>query len=240
MSNNRANYSGNNLYGGTVEHCFLLYPNVVKNRKWVYNKIFNISNNSRDDLSSIASPPQQVCLYKNFKCVLYNRKEIYAGQTFSILAVITGQNNGTVPGTVYAKLAGNHMSIDKNDILQQIKTAAPQELSYTIYSQQTNVNATLYLTVEGIGINPYTKRLKIDIHIKDCPLGYRITLVDGRPKCDCDTLKHYVHQGEEKISCSIASKVGIFYQPPIWIGVVGASGSLTSHELSAAVSNVCP
>jgi hypothetical protein len=242
MKENTAGIAGYNIYGGSVEDCYLINS---KNRSLdSFRKIFvvpsnNISHNSSS--SSIASSPKQVCVVNNQTHTIdcgRIEKEIYPGETLHIDGVvILGQLNGVVPGAVYVSMKKkwrNRAFIQKKDKVQTIPPGkSQQQLTYRIYSKRVNINVKLYLSVMPTGAGHKTS-LIVSVIIKPCPLGYALNSKSTQTSCSCAKLRLYA---PKKLTCYISSKVGIQYQPPTWIGKVQMN---ESSFFAIAVSGTCP
>ena len=103
MENNSAEYAGSDLFGGSIDNCYLFKKFFAINSSFVFNKIFYYGHTQPD----ISSCPLGVCLCdKDDKpnCSISSLNiEVYPGKTFEISAVVIGQRNGTVPGNVLSK-----------------------------------------------------------------------------------------------------------------------------------------
>jgi hypothetical protein len=240
MEENTAGTAGFNIYGGSVEDCYLI--NSKNCSLDSFRKIFvvppnNISHNLSS--SSIASSPKKVCVVNNqthtVDCERIE-KEIYPGETLHIDGiVITGQLNGTVPGVVHVSTKEGEVFIQKKDKVQTIPpgSLSPQQLSCRIYSKKENITVELHLGVTPTGAGHKTS-LNVSVFIKPCPLGYALNSKSTQTACSCAKLKLYA---SKKLTCYISSKVGIQYQPPTWIGKVQMN---ESSFFAIAVSGTCP
>lgn len=244
VEDNTAESAGDNIYGGSVDNCYLINVSHADSRKSldIFNRIFQGPRNNPFNMgnnSVIASPPRQVCQVNNgtreTNCVKIE-KEIYPGETLHIDGVVVfGQLNGAVPGTVYLEVdhrQDHAVNIPKNYMVQTVPTKSPQRLSYRIYSKKENITAKLYLRVTQI-VSDHIAPLELSVKIKQCPLGLTLSYNKStQTTCSCNELRPYAHK---KLKCYISQKVGIEYQPPVWIGMVQKQGSL-----SIAVSRTCP
>lgn len=240
VKRNTAERAGDNIYGGTVDNCYLI--NISKRQILeIFKNIFDVDYNiisSKMQNSSIASPPRRVCqLYKanKIECSHIN-EEVYPGETLHIYnVVILGQLNGSVPGTVYMHTSTKFSKfIPKDKAVQTIPTRKPQQLSYRIYSKKENITVKLYLKVNQIKSGHNTAPLVLQVMIKPCPLGFAIHRQNTQSKCSCDKLRPY---SRKPLRCSISRKVGIEYRPPTWIGMVERHNG---SSLFVAVSKTCP
>ena len=239
--NNSAAFAGNNIFGGSINHCYIIQTFEMNHsycssfNKEIYNKIFNVPNNTRD-FSSISSPPHHICICQNRKpdCKIksYFPPNKFPGETFSIQAVIVGQFDGTVPGTVEANLLSKHSSIKQGERVQKLYSTNCNQLDYTIST--SSHDEVLMLRVQQIGdISEFEDKfnfndIKIHIQFKNCPLGFSRT-TDEYSSCDCSWLiKNYV-------SCDITTQ-SVKRVPPVWIGNV----EIENGTKIVAVHKYCP
>ena len=237
--NNTAEFAGHNLFGGSVDHCFMLdgpdhHHNASKSID-VYRSIFNFPKGVN---SSVTSEPQQVCFCENGKKNCLNNGHLrnieqYPGETFTIKAVLVGQLYGTVPGTVQARLKSDNTSsasLKTNEKVQKIgSNSSCGNLNYTIYSNYSKVQIQLSAQHSG-DISGYEhlnqfRRLNVNVTMKKCPPGFALfNNVDSHTVyCDCiDLLKEY------QIKCDI-TKQQIHRKPPVWIGYVNSTNTILVH-----------
>ena len=227
LNNNTAKYAGDQIYGGTIDYCYIMNPpyhNISQHKGdsvEVFQQLFHYyPNNSH----SITSPQRRVCLcYKTngsetmeYDCFA-NRSvhiSVYPGEPFTLLAAVVGQFNGIVPGTVYAKLADIKQTLGSNGEVQKIFQRSCTNLNYTIYTNQYgNHEATLELSIQFVGDKSFTEHLKfyrplkVTITIKECPLGFYL----HRKSCDC------LQKLQDGFHCNISNKT-IVPKRGFWIG----------------------
>ena len=230
MFDNLANFSGDNLFGGSVEYCYMISGHsaiLYHDSMGVFWKIFNISN---DTPSSIASPPQRVCLCQNssYNCdIPASNLEKFPGELFTIKAVLVGQFNGLVQGAVCAQLTNPKNKSLKNFVhkIQRIDQRKCKNLEFTIYNNQSNL--VLHLGAQRSGdvsgceqLQMY-KLLNINIKIKRCPLGFVLrngTDYQQELHCDCIDLFTIVHRSGT-IVCNITEQRIKKTNTNIWIGL---------------------
>ena len=243
ITDNHADYSGENINGGSIENCYMIDHHENNNSKSVFEQIFDVSNNSHGfNHSSISSAPQQVCHRDNLTHQLNCEEheiEVYPGQTKSFDGVLVGQMHGLVPGTVHADKVDSWVYLKKDNYIQKISSISTKpKLSYLVYSKKENANTTIYLTPEGIGAKPHSKRFKLHIHIKNCPLGYQLNIKSSQSSCSCPRLRKYIPK--RGLTCKISRFVGIQYQPPVWIGLINVISEQGEAEHAFAASKTCP
>ena len=239
--NNSAGIAGNNIFGGSIKHCYLIQTNdkTKHNRSLnalLYKKIFNVPNNTRD-ISSISSPPHKICLCQNDKpdCeVKYlTHLKVFPGETFSIEAFLVGQFDGTVPGTVEANLLSKHSSLKQGERVQKLSSTFCNQLNYTILYSSSKYEV-MKLKVQHIGDESGfedSNNFTIHIQLKDCPIGFTHTN-DNYSSCECLRLliKYAKHE-----SCDITTQT-VKRVPPVWIGNVETENGTKI----VAVHKYCP
>ena len=231
LKDNTAKYAGDQIYGGTIDYCYLMnspYHNVSQHRGDsvdVFKQLFQYyPNNSR----SVTSPQRRVCLcYKTNDSGTMEHNcsanhpilgPFYPGEPFNFSAVVVGQLNGTVPGTVYAELKPIEVKPDVNQTLRQsgeiqkIYETSCTDLNYTIYTSHY-YNATLVLSIQFFGDKSFTEHLKfykpleITIVIRECPLGFYL----HRKSCHC------LQKLQDGFHCNISNET-IIPKQGFWIG----------------------
>ena len=245
IKDNTATYAGDNVYGGSVLHCYL----IDQSKDLVnFTSIFAVPRNNPNTPSSISSAPEKVCRYnhttKNKTCGDGGEIEVYAGEKFSIDVIVLGQYNGLVPGTVHANLEKDYPGkirqyLDKRYALQKVDKKEPQSLFFRVYSKDEDVSVKLHLTVDEYGANPNSKILKITIRLKNCPLGYTLDQKSTQSSCSCDEVRKITHKIDKTLTCYKSEGAYIQYSPPLWIGRVNFNFN-SSYPQTLAVAKSCP
>ena len=204
IANNRANHAGHQLFGGSVDYCYLIdspYHNQTANKSLsVYNKIFQISPNSSSD-SMISSPERQVCICDGLSSDTINctrryvLPSVYPGEMFQVKGVLVGQLNGTLPGTVVATLMNvDGQRLDQSDVVQNINSSSCTSLKYMIMTFKRSNSVTLKLEAKFVGDMSFADRLTIfepllvTVPFKECPIGFSHSSQTG--KCECLPILH--------------------------------------------------
>ena len=219
MVNNTAAVAGTALYGGTVDHCYLLRPYVNYKSKLVFDKVFHISSQV-NDFSKVSSDPLHVCFCDNnqrncSRTVL--TMSVFPGEKFTISAVVVGQRNGTVPGNVLAKSIA---SLGYLEDVQKIGSIQCTKLSYTIFSNQSD--SYINLTAQQPNFNTAIRYHSLQIHIKlkDCPPGFTLTV--QQPSCQCAHILNV-----SRVTCDISNQA-IHRPKSAWIGYKNSTVGYTS------------
>ena len=231
LKNNNAKYAGDQIYGGTIDYCYLMnspYHNVsqhIGDSVEVFQQLFQYdSSNSH----SVTSPQRRVCLcYKadNSTTMQHNcsahqsiPESFYPGEPFTLSAVVVGQLDGPVPGTVYAELKTTG-TLGHSESIQKTRQRSCTDLQYTIYTNHY-YNATLVLNIQFFGDKSFTEHLKfykpleITIAIKECPLGFNLHAYGNF--CHC------LEKLQDGFHCNISNKT-IIPKRGFWIGYSGPS-----------------
>ena len=146
--NNIAGKGGDVLYGGLAAlgydgdwNCLLSFKNIS-------------DMSQQSGLSLISSAASRVCLCNKSgqpDCLTVadpTIRVIYPGQTITILAVVVGQDFGTVTGSVFANFFNTTDSVHMEQKQDNIAVEQSQcsNLEYTIFSQSEESSAVLVLT----------------------------------------------------------------------------------------------
>ena len=244
LHNNHADYAGDNIFGGSIDYCYMIDSPKHKANKSpeMYQALFTVLSN-KYSLSSVTSPPRRVCSCQNDRpnCKKSNSHDsplhLFPGESFPIEVVLVGQHTGTVPGTVRATLKHDDSRFErgKNLSILNIPNTRCTVLQYTIYTSHSH--EVLELGVQHLGdISGFAQshqynRYSIDITIKECPLGFTQTSGNGS-HCDCNSL---FSELDSHMTCNIKDQ-SIQRVPPIWIGYV----RLTNGSVTVAYHKHCP
>ena len=245
VHNNTARFAGHNLFGGSVNHCFILHhlqhrhePNKSID---IFKSIFKIPDNNNLP-SSITSNPQRVCLCERDRPICdhkFSNLEEYPGKQFFLRAALIGQFQGIVPGTAEAQLTGSG-SINENERVQKLSSnSSCSTLAYTVYTNGSNVQLKLRAQHSGDvsgyeQLNNY-KNLFINVTIKKCPPAFRLVEKNGKVGCDCVQLPL-----KYRVTCDIDKQV-IKRESSTWIGYLNSTGTTLYYRhspLNYCVENV--
>ena len=234
ISDNHAPDGGENIYGGTVDYCYMLWVN--RNR---HNLSINVPSNTINETSSVASDPHQVCitdLTSKYYCINNASAVIYPGEKVTIFVRVVGQRFGAVLGSVVASMDGSAV-IDSSERVQAVNNRSGGCVTYTVYPLDTDLsrNATLYLKAGLPTEYEYKNKnypARVQIAFKECPFGFVNAKVKSSPSkhaCQCIFSK--------KISvtnCSIQHQTITKY-PRSWIGEI-----TIKNQTQLAYNKYCP
>ena len=158
--------------------------------------------------------------------------------TFSVLVVVTGQKNGTVPGDILATLQSRHESLNSSlGAMQEVQTISTTKcslLNYMVYSYNTTENISLQVQSPkySSGIYFHPKPRKIKVSLKPCPPGFMLKHM--HPYCDCVQLL-----ANNNINCSISNQT-IHRPSPVWIGYHSDNHSNSIPDTGIMFHHHCP
>ena len=235
--NNSAFFGGDDIYGASFNISSCKNPEEAS-----YAECKLTITGGSSNLSSISSEPTRVCLCDNSgqpQCEkIYMTHQVSSGETFSINVAPVSENFGTTSGTVFA-----YQGVSVNTIIPEIKpnnyisinSKECTRLNYSLYTNQTYVQAVIYLTA-GYTYpkdvlyfrNNYTDLAPVvlNITILPCPPGF---LLIGDPQgCDC-----YHDLCNSNVQCTIVDGVGLFsWNASLWVG--------NSAENKTMCNEFCP
>lgn len=236
VQDNTAKYAGDQIYGGSIDFCYILYPPSHDSNNppeetsmQLFKEFFVVDLNSKNS-TSITSPQRHVCLCNVSTmvrdCSMRSSLNLYPGESFNITTAIVGQLNGTVPGTVYANVVGEYGRVKKGGKVQKINTGNCETLTYTINSNRPSI--VLELGIQFAGDESFADHLSMYIPLEvlinynnqSCPVGFE-TLSKGI--CNCmKSIRTY-------FNCDIQTKsVTLKEKKEAWIGLDGDT-LLLSH-----------
>ena len=224
LRNNSAKLAGHNIYGGSIDHCYLFF---IRNENKKLIKAFNVPPNTISNPTSVSSNPQHVCLTngQNFSCIKERNISVFPGETVCLKVKVVGQCNGSVPGIVHASPKGL-LILSERDI--NVTNSNGEFIKFKIATDSNKTSqGQLYLGV-GTGSNfiiftEYTRfrPVNITVHFKECPSGFILIHGSEHPGgyvCDCK-----VFNGVRK--CHLEDKyASIIKEVNFWIGVVTKNG----------------
>ena len=233
LEGNRAITAGDVLFGGLVDYCLQSFFNdyflngsqivsYMQNGAAIFDQAFDYT--SQRGLSVIASQPVVVCFCNSSQlpeCGMQTLgREIFPGESFNVSAVVVGQLDGVVPGSVVAYFKQMHLSnnycsisIDPFQRIQSV-SAVCSNLTYTVSS--TNSTADLNLEYDSSSREGAVARLYppkvVKVLLKPCPLllGFKLSKHTG--KCEC---AHPL--SDNHFTCTIQNQ-SIHHPGGMWIG----------------------
>ena len=187
LSNNIAEFAGNDMYGGWIDSYFLSYWKSISFE-------FHYSDN---DLTPVTSNPIRICICIDSIpiCNITTYKAIlFPGQTFRIESVAVGQRMGVVPSTVIAEFSDNEGSFHDEQTIQIVNRKCTP-LSFTIYSGEKNKIVTLKPPAVGVphiehidewlpsNYHKLFQHFSINISLQNCRLGFHLD--SSQKSCLC-------------------------------------------------------
>lgn len=227
VRNNRANVSGNALFGGNVELC-QLDGVFISNGYNAFNELFDIIFNR--SLTEVTSNVRQLCLCRANRpdCSIKSESiSIFPGQTFSVSAVAVGQLDGTIVDTAVSHILKNSNSSSMSLLAaqqdtQELLTVCTQ-LNYTLSSSEDIVTYIGVQTNYDKTRRPNSVLLTLEVRTASCPLGF--SLDRKQMVCGCNNfLKEF---GAECFIDQVGTILSLF---PVWIGIRAEDNLLLAHN----------
>ena len=235
FSNNTAKLSGNDLFGGNLDICFM---GLTPGQYAIKTISHNLNQNSHSTLD-FSSKPSRVCHCDNGMpdCLKYIKDiTTYPGKIFTVPLLAIGQliyTNFTlgVPSAIYASIEDDETEKLPHSMHVQAGKRTCSELTYSIHSY--NGNEIMVLTSDEedtrtlnslrtyieYSNNRYThqqltvENLRIPIYVNvtllPCPFGFQIS---SRNVCECAAILNKL-----KVNCSIDT-LSFRKEPLSWIG----------------------
>ena len=200
-----------------------------------------VSSITPNTLSQVASDPVRVCICNNGtpECNMTSMAvdPIFPGQSFSISTVVTGEELGTVTGSVFANflsLHSNRPQLAAGEDTQEATQLHCNKMEYTIFS--INSTEVLVLTSDSV-VGDYTDPTSfikfpvyVNITLLPCPPGF--TLMGASARCDCS---QFVLQ-LPGVSCNIKDQT-IHRSGLVWVGSVRDENQTVENIITA---KYCP
>ena len=187
FTNNYANFSGHNLYGGLLDRCAVVADKNLSNSESNgiarLKEISNIIN-----LKTISSKAVRVCLCKSNKpdCnQLTHSIQVKRGNTFTIPVVAIDQVSSVINSTIHSSFKGVYLP--ENQTVHKVG-ASCTFLSYQISFPKANQNYELIIYPEGPCNSNGISDVNITIHVLSClcPPGFMRTANNTECACTCD------------------------------------------------------
>ena len=140
---NAAGKDGALLYGGLLDRC--VYSKRYMDSRLLARVFFTRIIQKNSLKNEVTSQPYTLC-FCDGKSQCDNKSDVhvstYRGQSFTVSVLALGQNKSITPTTVTAVISQNARLVDKRKIQQTISQNC-SDLTYSIYSEENQVNLTL-------------------------------------------------------------------------------------------------
>ena len=209
--NNKADISGDVLYGGNVDKCL---------NEDEFNNLFHYPNQT--GLSAVSSDPLQVCFCKSEipNCSVTNiSKTVIPGVDVSVSLATVGLKDGLTEGAI------NLSSADSSSTVQTDNNRLNANCTNVIFTLKTNLSsntAQVYVKLDGSISGPFLDpSVKvIDVTIESCPIGFPLV----NDTCVCRP-----ELNTSSISCDINTQI-ITRNGDMWIGYENDSECLIIYQ----------
>ena len=231
FNNNTAYFGGDDMYGASFHspYCRRQHDNCNVT-------VIGASSN----ISSVSSDPTRVCLCDDGgmpQCdQLLLPLNVSAEEVFKVHVALVGENYGTTTGTLFVYSTYAEVPIQftiKPGYQSPINSKECTELSYSLYTNYTDVILNLYLAADFTYAkyggyfgdpNPSIARVHLSIGILPCPSGF--LLIGEPPGCEC-----YHSLCNNNVLCTIINGTGLFSwnDSQIWVAS-SAENRITCNE----------
>ena len=187
FSNNTAQVSGNDLYGGRIDR--LRIRDIF---------LFSWIPPSSNDIHAIASDPIRICICKGGFPICNQTDypiKAFPGQTFQLKVVAVGQRMGIVPAVVTAEFSNSKGRLGEGQAIQGAGRECTA-LNFSIFSinklETLNLKVrdvefqnliNLYRLLEGSKYQYLTQQFSVSVALQKCPLGFLFN--SGSKTCLC-------------------------------------------------------
>ena len=179
---NRANYSGTDLFGGLLDRCTVnSYTKMVE-----YSSIQGFAKSIEKTSSS---KPVRICLCNSAKQVKCGSRPITfrvkKDKTFNVYVAAVDQMNHTVNATIHSYLSSTLGNLGEGQQVQSIGSSC-DNITFSIVSPKQNEVLVIYAEgpCKDLGISPL--RFPIEFIPCHCPLGFeQYKIIKNKCVCVC-------------------------------------------------------
>ena len=189
FGNNIAIEAGTDLYGGSIDRCYLSNIDVGSHYSGppVSGYVFDvISGSNNENKLSISSDPLHICTCRDnhTDCTSsYDSGPVYPGGTVQVPVIAQGQRNGTTAAIIRVIHTPNNISYGSLEYSQNISSNC-NTLKYTIRSRAVGTAQKMTLYAEGPCSATLTNTLTLTVDIQYCPHGFQLAV--NEPTCICE------------------------------------------------------
>ena len=188
LENNTADEAGSALYGGDIDNCQLYASSkaIIENGtvNAVFAALFRILA-LPSFVSQVSSNPLSVhvCNHRGLVTSEIHGVQVYPGQAFRVPIVLYGQQNGSVPGIVYANLVNKSRDARLAPLQETQETGyVCKNLTYTVFS--TGNFELIQLGVDDVQYYyPDETQVQINVTLLPCPPGFQLSNITAQ--CEC-------------------------------------------------------
>ena len=173
FDNNSAAEAGTDLYGGSVDNCFI-YDNFIVLSGNLFDAITNCENKP-----AISSNPLQICTCRGglSNCsASYHPDPVYPGGTLEVPVIALGQRNGTTTAVIQV-IDTSNIKLSSLEYSQNIDNSC-NTLKYTIQSRAIGTTQEMTLYAQGPCSPTQTNTLTVIVNIQHCPPGFQLSMND--------------------------------------------------------------
>ena len=234
---NKANVTGDVIYGGNLGSCLLFNQQTLTPIREILSNLFVQTENDSFPHYAFSSNAERLCLCRNGLPICHKTvittSALFPGQTVNVSVATIGQLDGFTTGSVLTKanlLNYSYVSTFQNQIAGCFNMTLPIHFEGIEMLAPSFLFANLTVTFE-ITLNP-SQELETDVNVtvfapvKKCPAGFS---VNDSFICQCDpVIGEYI----SNVTCDINSN-SISHNSGVWIGFDNSTNN-------TIVSKSCP
>ena len=185
FTNNSAVEAGTDLYGGSIDSCFIGLLNFIDNLTALIasGKIFDAMT-SCENKPAVSSDPLHICTCRDglTNCNgSYHPEPVYPGGTLEVPVIALGQRNGTTTAMIQVTDTSK-TRLSSLEYSQRIDNTC-NTLKYTIHSRAIGTTQEMTLYAQGPCSPSQTNTLTVTVNIQNCPPGFQLSM--NEPICIC-------------------------------------------------------
>ena len=194
FTNNSAVEAGTDLYGGSIDSCYILLQNFIENftAPIASGKIFDAITNC-ENKPAVSSDPLHICTCRDglTNCNgSYHPEPVYPGGTLEVPVIALGQRNGTTIAVIHVTDTSK-IRLSSLEYSQNIYNSC-NTLKYTIQSRALGTTQEMTLYAQGPCSPTQTNTLTVILKVKNCSPGFQLSM--DQPICICaERLQHFTN-----------------------------------------------
>ena len=185
FTNNSAVEAGTDLYGGSIDSCYIVVQIFVYNPTppIASGKTFDAIT-SCENKPAVSSDPLHICTCRDdlTNCTgSYHPEPVYPGGTLEVPVIALGQRNGTTAAVIQVTDTSK-TRLSSLEYSQRIDNTC-NTLKYTIHSRAVDTTQEMTLYAQGPCSPSQTNTLTVTMNIQNCPPGFQLSM--NEPICIC-------------------------------------------------------
>ena len=229
FSENSADISGSNLYGGLLDRCAVSQFAEVRIK---YTQDYEEGGNGimyfkhvstiTESDTSVSSQPVKVCLCTDNEqnCTYKRHIEAKKGETFNVSLASIDQINQPVSGLIHASLNLARSAVATGQATREIP-AKCTNLTFNVFSPHSFEQLTLY-ALDGPCRDANLSKISLDINFLpcSCPIGLQIVEINHETNCVCECHRNISLYVKE---CNSNTGAFLKSQSKAWISFINST-----------------